>query len=248
MGLPRPSDPFHRVYSPPEPPSTARRSTVVGVVMAIVAFSLLGFAAFVLASDRTRPAPPGANSSPDSGSGSGSGSPSVHPAHVFTALPPACDTVRRPTVNRLVPRARVERGANSTLTTCTFTAPGSGSPWLRIETRIFVPMGGGSPAEAAAGHFTAQWNRARTDPAVRTVSLRPREGLGDEAYRRYAIDAGRRMAVGQVVVRFRNAVIAVSYGENMPGASASRTGGTANEREFLGAATEVTREVIGAFK
>jgi hypothetical protein len=244
MGLPRPSDPFHRVYSPPEPPSTARRSTVVGVVLAIAAFSLLGFAAFVLASGSTPPAPPGAKSSLDSGPGS----PSLRPAQVFTALPPACETVRRPTVNRLVPRARVERGANTTLTTCTFTATGSGSPWLRIETRIFVPAGGGSPAEAAAGHFTAQWNRARVDTAVRTVSLRAREGLGDEAYRRYTIDAGRRMATGQVVVRFRNAVIAVTYGENMPGAGASRTGGAANEREFLGAATEVAEEVIGAFK
>jgi len=206
--------------------------------MAVVVFSLLGFAAFVLASDRTPPARPGANAS----AGSGSRSPSVRPAQVFTALPPACDTVRRRTVDRLVPRARVERGANTTLTTCTFTAAGEGSPWLRIETRIFVPVGGGSPAEAAGAHFAAQWNRARTDTAVRTVGLRAREGLGDEAFRRYTIDPGRRMAVGQVVVRFRNAVIAVSYGENMPGAGASRTGGAANEREFLGAATEVARK------
>ncbi|MGH3390789.1 MAG: hypothetical protein ACRDOO_18130 [Actinomadura sp.] len=242
----RPSDPFHRVYSPPEAPSTARRSTVVGVVMVVVAFSLVGFAAFVLAWGGSLPARLGVDSG--SASGSGEDSPSVLPTPAFTALPPACDTVRRPTVNRLVPKARVVRGANTTLTTCTFTAAGSGSPWLRIETRIFVPVGGGSPVEAAAGHFAAQWNRARTDPVVRTVGLRRHPGLGDEAYRLYTIDAGRRVAAGQVVVRFRNAVIAVSYGENMPGTGASRTGDAANEREFVGAATEVAREVIGAFK
>lgn len=235
----RPSDPFHRVYSPPEPPSTARRSTVVGVVMVVVASSLIGFAAFVLASDGVLPTRPGADA--------GSGSPSVLPTPAFTELPPACDTVRRPTVDRLVPKARIERGANTTLTTCTFTAAGSGSPWLRIEARIFVPVGGGGPAEAAAGHFATQWNRARTDPVVRTVGLRRQPGLGDEAYRLYTVDAGRRVATGQVVVRFRNAVIAVSYGEDMPG-TAAPAGDAANEREFVGAATEVAREVIGAFK
>lgn len=234
MGLPRPSDPFHRVYSPPEPPATARRSTLVGAVMVVLAFSLVGFAVFVLASDRN----------PEGAPRPAAASPSVLRTQPFTTLPPPCGTVLPSTVKRLVPKAATERSANTTLTTCTFTMAGTGSPWLRVETRIFVPVDGTSPIEAATDHFAEQWTRARTDPVVRPVSLRRHAGLGDEAYRRYTIDRSRPVAVGQVVVRLRNAVITVSYGENARGVG----GEAANEREFLAAATEVAQEVTGAFK
>jgi hypothetical protein len=243
MGVPRPPDRFQRVYSPPEPPSTARRSTLVGVLMVLVALSLSGFAILVLGSD----------GDPQGPGGPGSGSPSelrtsdARPGASggpFTSLPPVCDAVRRSTVNRLVPRAAVRHSANTTLTTCTFTAAG-GRPSLRVEARIFVPVDGTSPDAAAAADFAARWARARRDPAVRTV--RRRAGLGDEAFRRFAIDGNRTEAVGEVVVRLRNAVVTVTYGGDArdprgPG------GGVRNEGEFLTAATDVATEVIGAFK
>jgi hypothetical protein len=244
MGVPRPPDRFQRVYSPPEAPSTARRSTLVGVLMVLVALSLSGFAIVVLGSDGDPQGPAG-----PSGSGSqrelrtsdarpgASGGP-------FTTLPPVCDAVRRSTVNRLVPRATVRRSANSTLTTCTFSAAG-GRPSLRVEARIFVPVDGTSPDAAAAADFAARWARARTDPAVRTV--RRRAGLGDEAFRRFTLDRNRPEAAGEVVVRLRNAVVTVTYGGEPRDARGSGDG-VRNEGEFLTAATDVAVEVIGAFK
>jgi hypothetical protein len=248
MGVPRSPDRFQRVYSPPEPPSTARRSTLVGVLMALVALSLSGFAIVVLGSDgdpRGAGGPSGTRS--PSGLRTSDARPGPGPSSgPFTTLPPACETVRRSTVNRLVPRATVRRGANTTLTTCTFAAA-DGRPSLRVEARIFVPVDGTGPDAAAAADFAARWARARTDPVVRVVSLRRYPGLGDEAFRRFTIDRSRPEAVGDVVVRLRNAVLTVTYrGDARDGRGAG--GGLRNEGEFLAAATDVAVEVIGAFK
>jgi hypothetical protein len=152
--------------------------------------------------------------------------------------------VARPTVDRLVPRATSEQSANLTLATCTYASAGTGSQWLRVETRIFDPVDGTDPATAASGFIAAQWTRARQDPMVRTVSLERQGGLGDEAYRRYKIDKGQPTVVGEVAVRFRNGVITVSYSGEVPGADDS----AANERKYLTEATGVAREVLGALR
>ncbi|MGK5558917.1 hypothetical protein ACSNOI_45680, partial [Actinomadura kijaniata] len=49
MGLPRPSEPFRRVYSAPEPPSPARRPRLVALLAAVVAFALAAGVVFWLA-------------------------------------------------------------------------------------------------------------------------------------------------------------------------------------------------------
>jgi hypothetical protein len=208
--------------------------------MVMVACSVIAFAALVFASDGD---PGGPGRPPVLGSPSGPATRSARPG-LFTTLPPPCGTVHRATLNRLVPKATTRHSANTTLTTCTFTAPGARSPSVRVEARIFLPTDGTGAVEAAGDFFTAQWTRARSDPAVRTVSLRRYAGLGDEAYRRYTIDKSGPAATGEVAVRLRNAVITVSYEKGALSAGEAAADG----RVFLAAATEVAREVTGAFK
>ncbi|MBC6460417.1 hypothetical protein [Actinomadura sp. HBU206391] len=253
MGLPRPSEPFHRVYSPPEPPSTAtRRSAVVGIFTVVAAFAVAASVVLVLLSGR--------GSGDRSGHGTGDGAtgaarssariapprsvPPSPPAGTLTVLPAPCGMVARPTVERLVPRARSEQSANSTLGTCTYASARAGSRWLRVETRLFDPVDGTDPVAAASGFFAAQWTRARNDPVVRTVSLERQGGLGDEAYRWYKIDKGQPTVVGEVAVRFRNAVMTVSYSGEAPGADDSPV----NERMYLTEATGVVREGLDALE
>jgi hypothetical protein len=262
MGLPRPPEAFDRVYSPPEPPSTGRRPALIGVVTTLLAFAVAAVALLAVGGDRAArqtdgdagnggrsTAPSGASAppagapdtgAPRTGTPATTAPPPSGQVRLFSVLPPPCGTVRPATVDRLVPRSRVEHSANTTLATCTFASKGTDSQWLRVETRIFDPMEGVGPVEAATGFFGAQWARARQDPVVRTVSLRRQEGLGDEAYRWYKLDKGQPTVVGEVALRTRNAVITVSYSGVAPGEDDS----AANEQKYVAAASQVAREVL----
>jgi hypothetical protein len=226
---------------------------MVGVITAVLAVCATVSVILVLGSDPARRArgesagSPGSSGSPAataSSAGARPATPAAPSARALSVLPPPCGTARRATVNRLVPKAKVEQAANTTLATCTYSSAGTTSRWLRIENRIFDPIGGDNAAQTASGFFGAQWTRVREDPTVRIVSLKRQDGLGDEAYRAYKLDNGQPTVVGEVGIRWRNAVITVSYS----GVAPNPADDAANERKYLTEATGVAREVLGALQ
>jgi hypothetical protein len=267
VDLSRPPEPFQRVYSAPEPPAVGRRPRVLAALVAVVSFVLAAGAMFAFAPGgekertgtpgRTLPgdsqasaADPGGTSTPSATTPSPATSePSAMPSgpEPVTALPPACGTVQRGTVARMVPDARQNESANTTLTTCTYSSRGEDFRWLRIETHLYAPGNTETPVEDARGYFDAQWEQARgaqgSAALERTVSLGRERGLGDEAFRWFKIDKGQPTVVGQVTVRVRNVVVTVGYSEQAGDADAAEE----RERACLANATAVAREVLGRF-
>ncbi|MFD0901437.1 hypothetical protein [Actinomadura sediminis] len=239
-GLPRPPEPFERVYSAPDPPSPSRRPGLLAVLAVVVALGVAGGGALLLRSgDGTDDAAPrtAAPSSPaPSSASSPASSPAPSSAGPIAALPEPCGMVTAETVRRTIPDARQRDSANSTLTTCTYSSTGSAFHWLRVEAHLYAPANTATPVEDARRYFDAQWRQAHEAPLVRTVTLERQPGLGDEAYRWFKSDEGQPTVVGQVTARTRNAVITVSYSE--------RGEGAARERECLDAAAAVAREVL----
>lgn len=237
MGLPRPPEPFERVYSAPEPPSSDRRPRLLALLAAAVVVGAAGAGVLVLrpgeesraaASPTTAPA---TSASPGSSGRSG--------PQPIAALPEPCGMVTAETVRRTIPEARQRDNANSTLTTCTYASGGSGFRWLRVEAHLYAPANTATPVRDARGYFAARWKQAHEAPLVRTITLEPQPGLGDEAYRWFKSDAGQPTVVGQVTARTRNAVITVSYSERAEGDDPA-----ARERDCLATATSVAREVL----
>lgn len=235
MGLQRPPDPFHRVYSAPEPPSPARRSRRLALLVAVVAFAAAAVAVFLLAPVRgggdetaVRLTPP---RTPESAG-----------ARVVKALPAPCGTLSRRTVDRTVPQATRRESANSTLTTCTYSSTGRDFRWLRIEAHLYAPGDTQDPVRDAESYYDAQWTQAHHAPLVRTISLEPHQGIGDEAYRWFKADEGQPTVVGQVTARIRNAVFTVSYSERAPGEGEQDE----RQRACLAKATDVAVEVMTA--
>ncbi|RSN69937.1 hypothetical protein [Actinomadura sp. WAC 06369] len=234
-GLPRPPEPFERVYSAPDPPSPSRRPGLLAVLAVAVVLGAAGGGVLLLRSGE-EPAPRTAAPSP-TGPASAAPSPAEPaPAEPIAALPEPCGMVTDETVRRTVPDARQRDSANSTLTTCTYSSTGSAFRWLRVEAHLYAPANTATPVEDARRSFDAQWRQAHEAPLVRTVTLERQPGLGDEAYRWFKSDEGQPTVVGQVTARTRNAVITVSYSER--GESA------AQERRCLDAAAAVAREVL----
>lgn len=266
MGLPRPPEPFHRVYSPPEPPATARR-TMVGrrgcltLLLAAVAFAVAAVVAFVLLpggkQSRTAKPPPVA-SEPGAGSRPSATGPSEEPSSaptpppttppptaapqtpVFTSLPPPCAAVSEATVRRLVPGAKITKSANTTFASCAYSSPGQGFRWLQVESRLYASANTATPVQDAHRLFGVQWSLAGRATEERTVSLRRQTGLGDEAYRWFKVDERQPTAIGVVAARLRNVVITVSYSEQ----TASKKGLGAQEQRCLAEAAAVAREVL----
>ncbi len=164
---------------------------------------------------------------------------------LFTLAPQACVIVAPETVNRLVPSATIARGGGSTASTCDYSGKaGSRYRELRIETQIFAPAVSPDPVDDAKAAIGNRWADAREDPVVRTVDMRHVAGLGDEAYQRYATDKGQPTVVGEVVVRVRNSLAAVSYVEDAPAAGR----GDAARQRCLTEATAVAQEMLRAFQ
>lgn len=242
MGRGRPVEPFHRPYSPPEPPAPARRPRRFAVLAAVVVLVAAGAALYLLVPGRggrdaaVRSRPGGEGSRPPASAPSASAK-----ARIVETLPPPCGTVSKATVDRAVPRATRREDANSTLTTCTFSSAGSAYPWLRVETHLYAPANTATPVEDAESYYNAQWERAGEAAHVRTITLERRRGLGDEAYRWSRTDEGRPAVVGQVTARVRNAVFTVSYGERAPGGRGAQDG---RARASIATVTAVAAEVL----
>ncbi|MEV5823988.1 hypothetical protein AB0L25_00240 [Spirillospora sp. NPDC052242] len=234
-GLPRPPEPFERVYSAPDPPSPSRRPGLLAVLAVVVVLGVAGGGVLLLRSG-DEPVPRTAAPSTAAPTSAAPSSAVPSSAEPIAALPEPCGMVTDETVRRTIPDARQRDSANSTLTTCTYSSTGSAFRWLRVEAHLYAPANTATPVEDARRYFDAQWRQAHEAPLVRTVTLERQPGLGDEAYRWFKSDEGQPTVVGQVTARTRNAVITVSYSE--------RGEGAARERECLDAAAAVAREVL----
>ncbi|MDL4822161.1 hypothetical protein [Actinomadura opuntiae] len=248
MGLQR--EPFHRVYSAPEPPSPSRRPRLLALLVALVAFVGAAVGVFLLlpghGKDKEeagpKASPPGASTPAESpGRTAGPASPSTTPMQEQTiaSLPKPCAMVSDGTVRRTIPGAKRAESANSTFTTCTYTARGPKFRWLRVEVNLHAPAKTPTPVRDAEGDYRASWTQAHNAPLVRTISLSRRAGIGDEAFRWFKADDGQPTVVGEVTARLRNVLVTVSYSEQ---AAKGREG--AREGACLGTAEGVAREVL----
>ncbi len=163
---------------------------------------------------------------------------------LFTMAPKACVVVSPDTVQRLVPSATIAHDGGSTASTCDYSGKaGSGHRELRVETQIFTPTVSSDPVDDAKVAIDSRLADARTDPVVRTVAVSRVGGLGDEAYQRYATDKGRPTVLGEVVVRVRNSLAAVSYAADARGGDEE-----AVRQRCVTEATAVAREILRAFE
>ncbi|KAB2346059.1 hypothetical protein [Actinomadura rudentiformis] len=109
-----------------------------------------------------------------------------------------------------------------------------------MEAHLYPPDKSTSPVDDAKGYYNAQWTQAQKPTLEQTVSLSRHRGLGDEAFRWFKVDKGQPTVVGQVTVRLRNTVIAVSYSEY----AESKNETDSREQTCLTKATDVAREVL----
>ncbi|MBD2898770.1 hypothetical protein amrb99_77440 [Actinomadura sp. RB99] len=254
MGLQR--EPFHRVYSAPEPPSPKRRPRLLALLVALVAFGGAAAAVFLFlpghgndaAAPRTSSSGTGATGGATGrGTGGATGGTAEPPRPSETpmqeqpvaSLPKPCAMVSDRTVGRTIPKPRRAESANSTFTTCTYTAQGPAFRWLRVEVNLHAPAKTPTPVQDAEGDYRASWTEAHSAPLVRTISLRRQQGIGDEAYRWFKADEGQPTVVGEVTTRFRNVLVTVSYSEQ-----AAKGRADAREGACLGTAEGVAREVL----
>ncbi|MGI5164571.1 hypothetical protein ACQEU3_09480 [Spirillospora sp. CA-253888] len=263
MGLPRPQEPFQRVYSAPEPPAPARRPKVLALLVAVVSFVLAAVAVFWLAPGGTErekptaasPAPSAEPTPPPSASDEPSASPepttpppssSAPPtqAPAVAALPPACKTVSQATLRNLIPKAKQTAGANRGLTSCTSTAGDGSYRWLLVEATLYPPDDSEAPVDQARGLYASRWNQAHQPSMTETLALERRSGLGDEAYHWFKVDKGQPTVTGEVVVRDRNVVIRVGYSESVP----ARGQAAGRRQSCLDKAARVAREVLTGFR
>ncbi|MQY06682.1 hypothetical protein [Actinomadura macrotermitis] len=258
MGLPRPSEPFQRVYSAPEPPSPARRPRLLAWIVGLAAFALAAGTVFLLApggdEGRTvaRSTPPSSaprasappTSAPPSTTRPSPAPTTAAPVRPLAALPPVCGAPSPATVRTLVPSARRDQGANEILTTCTYTATRGPFRWLRVEARLSAPSNSAAPVEDARRFFASQWAQARDNDLARVLTLERTSGLGDEAFRLFKVDKGQPTAVGEVTMRLRNAVVTVGYSEMVP----AKGDAAGRERACLAKAAQVAREVMKTYR
>ncbi|SEF88897.1 hypothetical protein SAMN04489712_102395 [Thermomonospora echinospora] len=247
MGLPRPPGDFDRIYSPPEPPETARRPRLVRLLLPVMGAVAVAVAAVFLLlpsgeEERGAPAPRASRGGTPASANSSSPAPSSA-GPIYTALPPACRSVSAETVRRLVPRAERTSSGNTTFGYCGFGSPPSAEAkdrWLQIDSRLYPAAGAVTPVDSARRHFDIKWALAGKATEERTVTLERQSGLGEQAYRWFKVDRQRPLAIGEVAVRSRNVVITVSYSERTVGAEPS----AAQRQRCLTEATAVAREVL----
>ncbi|TDC58122.1 hypothetical protein E1281_02790 [Actinomadura sp. KC345] len=237
MGLQRSSEPFHRVYSAPEPPSD-RWPRLIKPLAAVTALAAAGAVVFLVVPGQGQ-----VHAGRDNAAVRPPGDSAEEPSRRFVrALPEPCGSVSKDTVDQAVPKATQRQSANSTLTTCTYASEGSRLRWLRVEARLYSPGDTGTPVQDAESYYATQWAQAHDTPFIRTISLARHRGIGDEAYRWFKADEERPAVLGQVTARIRNAVVTVSYSEQAPGAG----GRDGRERACLDRATAAARDVLDA--
>jgi hypothetical protein len=242
-GLPRPPEPFHRMYSPPEAPSSRfRGSAVAGVVAAVFAATTAAATTVVLATGPDTPepdrAPLQAMARPSSG-------PAV--SATFTSVPTACAVLPPGAVRRLVPTPTpgIDRMGTEATSVCRYSLRQDGHyRSVLVDSRAFLPRYLNDAAIAVtAWSFEAQWRQAEKDLTPDTSSLRRLGGLGDAAFERYWIDRGAHVAVGEATVRYRNILLRMQYAEEQPAASDR----AASERRCLAAAISAARTGLTAY-
>jgi hypothetical protein len=244
LGLPRLPEPFHRVYSPPEAPKAkARRSGVLGAIVAVLAAAgLAAVGVFAFARPGTRPK---AAPSPTRPAATAPSAPAQVP--VFATIPNACDVLQPATVRRFVPAERptVDRMGAETASVCKFSsAQGHRYRAVQVDARAFLPKYMHDQATSMTiWSYEAQWKQAVKDLTPDTSSLRRIGGLGDAAFERYWIDRDTHVAVGEATVRYRNVVLRMQYTEEQPSAAA-RAG---SERRCLANAIAAARAGLPAF-
>ncbi|MFD0688323.1 hypothetical protein [Actinomadura fibrosa] len=257
MGLPRPSEQFPRVYSAPDPPAPARRPKLLALLVALVTFAVAAVVVFLVvplgsgggdhAGERSTPgtAPTDDPAAPaPTGPGTPSPERTAPTAGPIASLPAPCSTIPAGTVQQILPGAKREESANSTLTTCTYYGTGSGFRWLRVEAHLYPPGATSEPVKDAEGYYDAQWAQAHQATLERTITLERQPGIGDEAYRWFKADKGQPTVVGQVTARVRNAVFTVSYSEQAAGKGEQDK----RERTCMAKAVRVAREVLAALR
>jgi hypothetical protein len=176
----------------------------------------------------------------------GASPPRVTGARLFRLAPQACAVVSPTTQERLVPSATIARFGGSTASTCDYSGKaGSRYRELRVETQIFAPPVSHDPVDDAKVAIDNRLTDAQEDPVVRTVDIEPVSGLGDEAYQRFAADKGQPTVVGEVVVRVRNSLAAVTYVEEAPADDAA---GEEIKRRCIAEARAVAQEILRAFE
>lgn len=245
MDRSRPPGDFDRIYSPPEPPETARRPRTLTLLLAVGAVAVAVSAVFVLLPSGEKNGGDRAGGAPASGGGTVRPS-SARPVDgpVYTALPPACRMVSEETVRRLVPQAERTSSGNTTFGYCGYgSASSSGEAkdrWLQIDSRLYQATGAVTPVDSARRHFDIKWALAGRATEERTLTLERQSGLGEQAYRWFKVDRDRPLAIGEVAVRSRNVVITVSYSERTSGENPPE----AQRQRCLAEATAVAREVL----
>jgi hypothetical protein len=261
VGLPRTPEPFPRVYSAPEPPSSPRRSLFLRILTALVAFAVAGGAVYYFGTrgsgerraqpSVSAPSPTTAAPSPTTASSAPatSASPTVRssspvPAGLWATGPQACRTPDRATYTRLVPSPQVRPGGDPLATLCTITSAKQADTSLRVEARLFPSGGTADPVKAATDFFAADLAEAKNPgPLSTTIGLARPRGLGDEAFTWSREDKGLPTIVAEVEARTRNGVIRVTYSHD-PGPQETSD---AASRRFLASAIEAARQVLAAY-
>lgn len=250
MVISRAPEPFHRVYSPPEPPPTAGRPALLGVVTAAAASVLAVGTGFLLGFDSG--GPEGTASADKAWVGGRpesreqAGPPVTDPSpRLFGSVPTPCSGVTESTRDRLLDRgAAVSRSANTSVAICTFTATGGAVRWLRVETRVFPQASSRAPVEDARTFLGRQWDRAHQETDAHTLMLERSSEPGDEAYHWLKRDTDQPIALAEVAVRLRNAVITIGYSFE------TTSNGTfaQSEQRALSEAATVARDVLATFR
>jgi hypothetical protein len=238
--LPRPPEPFHRMYSPPETPgSRVRRPVVAGAVAAVLATTAAA-AAVVLAAG---PDAPLADRAPLQAEARRSPSLAAAAPATFTSVPTACAVLSPDAVRRLVPAPTIDRMGTDVTSVCRYShRQGGHYRSVLVDSRAFLPKYLSDAATAmTVWSFGAQWSQAEKDMTPDTRSLRHIGGLGDEAFERYWIDRDAHVAVGEATVRYRNVLLRVQYSEEQPADHA------ASERRCLAAAISAARAGLAAY-
>ena len=258
MGLPRLPEPFHRVYSPPEAPKVkARRSGVIGAIIAVVAAVALA-AVGIFAFARGGSHPKTASSAPATSSAHPRGTVRATPTQpapppgraqppTFATIPAACDVLTPATVRKFVPTGspKVDKMGAESASVCKYSlSEGSRYRAVQVDARAFLPKYMHDQATSMTiWSYEAQWKQAVKDLTPDTSSLRRIGGLGDAAFERYWIDRDVHVAVGEATVRYRNVVLRMQYTEQQP-PSGERA---ASEKRCLAAAIDAARSGLPAF-
>jgi hypothetical protein len=251
LGLPRLPEPFHRVYSPPEAPKVkARRSGVVGAVLAVLAaVALTAMGVFAFARGGARPKVESTVADPPARPRASATASPAQPAQpaTFATIPGACDVLPPATVRRFVPTdaPAVDKMGAETASVCKYSLSG-GHRYraVQVDARAFLPKYMHEQATSMTiWSYEAQWKQAVKDLTPDTSSLRRIDGLGDAAFERYWIDRDVHVAVGEATVRYHNVVLRMQYTEEQPPAN----GRAASEQRCLSSAIAAARAGLPAF-